>query len=104
MCGFWVKINRESGVRVLIAVFNSPAVLVAESFCDGETEAGAFFRFIGLIEAIEDFSGSSVFTLVLSFEMKREVLVRLISRVRSPYLIALLRRMSRIWRISCLGS
>ncbi len=52
---FRIKINCESSAVVLITAFNSPAVLTAESFGDGETEAGAFLGFIGLIEAIEDF-------------------------------------------------
>ena len=65
MCGFWAKINRESGARVLINTFD---------------------------------------TLVPSFEMEREVLVRWISIVCSPYLMALSSRISRIWRIPSLGS
>lgn len=52
---FRIKINRKSSAGVLIATFNSPAILVAESFGDGETEAGTFLRFVGLIETIEDF-------------------------------------------------
>ena len=52
---FRIKINCESSAVVLITAFNGPAVLIAESFGDGETEAGAFLRFIGLIETIEDF-------------------------------------------------
>lgn len=52
---FRIKINRKSSAGVLIATFNSPAILVAEGFGDGETEAGAFLGFIGLIESIEDF-------------------------------------------------
>ena len=51
---FRIKINRKSSAVVLITAFDIPAVLIAESFGDGETEAGTFFRFIGLIEAIED--------------------------------------------------
>ena len=39
----------------MITASNSPAVLTAEGFGDGETEAGAFLGFIGLIETIEDF-------------------------------------------------
>jgi hypothetical protein len=39
----------------LVAASNNPVVLIAESFGDGETEAGALLRFIGLIETIEDF-------------------------------------------------
>ena len=39
----------------MVAASNNPVVLIAESFGDGETEAGAFLRFIGLIETIEDF-------------------------------------------------
>jgi len=39
----------------LIIASNSPAVLTAEGFGDGDTEAGTFLRFIGLIETIEDF-------------------------------------------------
>lgn len=52
---FRIKINCESSAVVLITAFNGPAVLIAESFGDGETEAGAFLRFIGLIETTEDF-------------------------------------------------
>ena len=52
---FWIKINRKSCAVVLITASNSPAVLTAECFGDGETEAGAFLGFIGLIESIEDF-------------------------------------------------
>ena len=52
---FRIKINRKSSAGVSIATFNSPAILVAESFGDGETEAGTFLRFVGLIEAIENF-------------------------------------------------
>ena len=51
---FWTKINRKSSARVLITTFDSPAILVAEGFGDGETEAGAFFGFVGLIKAIEN--------------------------------------------------
>ena len=39
----------------MVAASNNPVVLIAESFGDGETEAGALLRFIGLIETIEDF-------------------------------------------------
>lgn len=53
---FWIKINRKSSAVVLITASNSPAVLTAEGFGDGETEARAFLGFIGLIETIEDFS------------------------------------------------
>lgn len=50
-----VKANRESSAVVLITASNNPAVLIAEGFGDGETEAGTFLGFVGLIEAIEDF-------------------------------------------------
>ena len=52
---FRIKINCESGAVVLITASNNPAVLIAEGFGDGETEAGTFLRFIGLIETIENF-------------------------------------------------
>ena len=52
---FWTKINCKSSAVVLITTFDSPAVLIAESLGDGETEAGTFLRFVGLIETIEDF-------------------------------------------------
>ena len=55
MYSFRAKTNHKSSVVVLIAAFNSPAVLTAEGFGDGETEAGAFLGFIGLMESIEDF-------------------------------------------------
>ena len=55
MYSFRAKTNHKSSVVVLITAFNGSAVLIAESFGDGETEAGAFLRFIGLIETIEDF-------------------------------------------------
>lgn len=55
MYSFRAKTNHKSSVVVLIAAFNSPAVLVTESFGDGETESRTFFGFIGLIETIEDF-------------------------------------------------
>ena len=54
MYSFRAKTNRKSSVVVLIAAFNSPAVLITEGFGDGETETGAFFGFVGLIEAIEN--------------------------------------------------
>ena len=52
---FRIKINCESSAVVLITAFNGSAVLTAEGFGDGETEAGAFLGFIGLMESIEDF-------------------------------------------------
>ena len=51
-----IKANRKSSAVVLITAFNGSAVLIAESFGNGETEARIFFGPVGLIETIEDFS------------------------------------------------
>ena len=50
-----IKANRKSSAVVLITASNSPAVLTAEGFGDGETEARIFFGSVGLMESIEDF-------------------------------------------------
>ena len=50
-----VKGDGKFGGASVAVAGDLPGVLLANGFCDGETEAGAFFGFVGLIETIEDF-------------------------------------------------